>query len=239
MGTEKSRFTGWVVAIALSLSAIEAGLRAADATVSPPNNRVPEAIAKLLPRADDESGFKSLFGQTATEGWSQCGPGHFTLTNGVATSHGGMGLWWHTNRMFTNFVIRGEWRFDNRESDTGVFVRFKDPGQDPWIAVKSGHELELGDDPEGKDPTWKTGTLYPFQPPTRVATKPVGEWNTYEFAAIGHTYVIRINGETVTVWTDPTRRSTAGYIGLQNYHEGKGAQHRRFRIKEMPQAGGD
>ena len=207
---------------------------AIDAPVSPPNNRIPASISRLLPQADNEAGFRPLFGRDASDGWTQCGPGRFTLTNGVATSHGGMGLWWHTNRAFTNFVIRGEWRFENRESDTGVFVRFSDPGRDPWNAIKSGHELELGDDLEGKDPTWRTGTLYPFQPPTHVPTKPVGEWNAYEFIATGQTYIIRINGETVTVWTDPKQRTTAGHLGLQNYAEGKGAQHRRLRIRELP-----
>ena len=72
--------------------------------------------------------FSPLFGASASDGWAQCGPGYFTLTNGVATSHGGMGLWWHTNRTFTNFVIRGEWRMEERESDSGVFIRFPHPG---------------------------------------------------------------------------------------------------------------
>lgn len=220
--------------VGLVMLAFAAEIRAADSTVSPPKNRVPEILMASLPRADDESGFRPLFGLNASDGWAQCGPGHFTLTNGVATSHGGMGMWWHTNRVFTNYVARGEWRFENRESDTGVFVRFSNPGRDPWNAIKSGHELELGDDPEGKDPTWKTGALYPFQPPTHVPTKPVGEWNSYEFIAIGQTYIIRVNGETVTVWTDPKQRSAAGYVGLQNYQEGKGAQHRQLRIKELP-----
>ena len=208
--------------------------QAADPAVAPPNNRIPENLLAVLPRAEDEAGFRPLFGKDASECWTQCGPGGFKLTNGVATSHGGMGLWWHTNRVFTNFVIRGEWRFENRASDTGVFVRFANPGRDPWNAIKSGHELELGDDPEGKDPTWRTGTLYPIQPPTHVPTKPVGEWNAYEFIAVGQTYIIRINGETVTVWTDPKQRSAAGYVGLQNYQDGKGAQHSHLRIKELP-----
>ena len=206
---------------------------AADAPPSPPNNQVPENIARLLPRPEDETGFRPLFGENAAVGWAQCGPGSFTLTNGVATSHGGMGLWWHTNRMFTNFVVRGEWRMDNRESDSGVFLRFPNPGQDPWVAVKRGHEMEIGDDPAGKEPAWSTGSLYPFQAPTRVPTKPIGEWNSYEIIAIGQTYVVRINGETVTVWTDSQQRTAAGYIGLQNYQEGKGACHRRLRIKEL------
>jgi hypothetical protein len=187
-----------------------------------------------LPQAGDETGFRPLFGASASTGWAQCGPGHFTLTNGVATSHGGMGLWWHTNRMFTNFVVRGEWRMENRASDSGVFMRFPDPGQDPWVAVNRGHEMEIGDDPEGKEICWRTGALYPFQPPTHVPTRPIGEWNAYELIAIGQTYIVRINGETVTVWTDPKLRSASGYLGLQNYADGKSAQHRRLRIKELP-----
>lgn len=207
---------------------------AAEDPPAPPNNTLPPELRVRLPGVDDESGFQPLFGADARDGWAQCGPGHFTLTNGVATSHGGMGLWWFTNRMFTNFVLRGEWRLENREADTGVFVRFPDPGTDPWTAVRQGHELELGDDPEGKDPTWRTGTLYPFQPPTHVPTRPVGEWNSYEFTAVGQTYIIRINGEIVTVWTDPRCRTTHGYLGLQNYADGKGAQHRRLRVKALP-----
>ena len=145
-----------------------------------------------------------------------------------------MGLWWYTNRTFTNFVLRGEWRMENRESDSGVFMRFPDPGQDPWVAVNRGHEMEIGDDPAGKELSWQTGALYPFQPPTHVPTRPIGEWNAYELIAVGQTYIVRINDETVTVWTDPKQRSASGSIGLQNYADGKGAQHRRVRIKELP-----
>jgi hypothetical protein len=206
---------------------------AADEPLSPANNRIPDSINRLLPRSDDENGFRSLFRLNSTDGWTQCGPGSFTVTNGIATSHGGMGLWWYTNQVFTNFIIRGEWRMEDRESDSGVFVRFPNPGNDPWVAVKQGHEMEIGDDPAGKEPAWRTGALYPFQPPTHVPTKPIGEWNSYELIAIDQTYVVRINGETVTVWTDPNKRASAGYIGLQNYQDAKGTQHRRVRIKEL------
>ena len=195
---------------------------------------LPETIAKIRPGADDETGFRPLFGKDAQDGWAQCGPGGFTLTNGVATSHGGMGLWWHTNRTFTNFVVRGEWRLETADADTGVFLRFPDPGHDPWNAVRRGHELEIGDDPAGQEPAWRTGALYPFSPPARVPTRPIGEWNRFELITVGHTYVVRINGETVNVWTDPQRRSGSGYIGLQNYQEGKGSQHRNLRVKDLP-----
>ncbi len=195
--------------------------------------RIPEGIRRMIPSRNDDTGFTELFGANAADGWAQCGPGSFSLTNGVATSHGGMGLWWYTRRPFTNFILRGEWRFEQRESDSGVFVRFPDPGQDPWSATRLGHELELGDDPSGLQITWRTGSLYPFQPPARVPTRPIGEWNDFEFVVVDQLYIVRINGETVTEWTDPNGRSSSGYIGLQNYAEGKGTQHRRLRIREL------
>jgi hypothetical protein len=195
---------------------------------------VPAAAGGGVTDVDDASGFQPLFGRNTRDGWEQCGPGGFVLTNGVATSYGGMGLWWCSARTYTNFVLRGEWKMEAADSDTGVFVRFAHPGDDPWNAVRTGHELEIGDDPDGKDPAWRTGAVYPFSPPALVPTQPVGQWNSFEFAAIDQTYIVRINGEMVNVWTDPERRSASGYIGLQNYAQGKGAQFRNVRVRELP-----
>jgi len=210
--------------------------RAGDAppSAAPATCAIPGHIVKVLPRETVETGFQSLFGKSAVDGWTQCGPGSFTLIDGVATSHGGMGLWWHTRRAFTNFVLRGEWRMEARDSDSGVFIRFPNPGNDPWNAVHQGHEMEIGDDPSGKETAWRTGALYPFSPPAHVPTRPMGEWNRYELIAVGHTYIVRINGATVSVWTDPQRRTLSGYIGLQNYEEGKDTQHRNLRVLDLP-----
>lgn len=179
-----------------------------------------------------EEGFVPLFRPEGAPGWAQCGPGRFTFTNGVATAQGGMGLWWHTNRMFTNFVLRGEFVQEQPAADSGVFVRFPHPGTDPWNAVNHGHEMEIGD-PEPEEPTWRTGSIYPFQASTRANTRPAGQWNEFELAATGHTYSVRINGELITTWTDHTQRSTAGYLGLQNYDDGKTVRFRRLRIKDL------
>ncbi|MEK7675087.1 MAG: DUF1080 domain-containing protein [Verrucomicrobiota bacterium] len=185
------------------------------------------------PSMADEKGFVLLFSQEALAHWRQCGPGHFVMTNGVATGVGGMGLWWYAARPFTNFVLRGEFVQEQESADSGVFVRFPDPAEDPWIAVNQGHEVEIGD-PEPKDPTWRTGSVYPFQASTKANTKPPGQWNQYEIVCVGHQYAVRINGEQVTQWTDPKQRSTRGYIGLQNYNDGKTVRHRLMRIKELP-----
>src|SRR5438128_2646018 len=109
--------------------------------------------------------FKPLFSDAALRDWRQCGPGRFMVTNGVATGEGGMGLWWYAGRQFTNFVLRGEFVQEQEIADSGVFLRFPDPKADPWNAVQQGHEMEIGD-PLPKDPTWCTGSIYPFKAST-------------------------------------------------------------------------
>lgn len=192
--------------------------------------REPGSSARLAP--SPEADFISLL---ELPGWNQCGPGSFHVADGVATPQGGMGLWWFSGRMFTNFVLRLEFVQEQTAADSGLFLRFPDPGSDPWIAVKQGHEVEIGDpEPAPENPTWRTGSIYPFQASLRANTRPAGQWNTLEVVAVGHHYTVRINDEVVTTWTDPDQRSAAGFIGLQNYDDGKTVRFRRLRLKDLP-----
>jgi hypothetical protein len=199
-----------------------------------PIGEIPPAFLPLVPpSAPGEQGFTALFGKDANDGWKQCGPGHFTLEDGVATGHGGMGLWWFTRKKFKDFVLRGEWRQEGDIADSGVFVRFPDPGNDPWDAVHKGHELEIGD-PKPARPGDGTGAFYPFHGPAELPVKPLGQWNSYEITCKGHDYSFRLNGKLVNSWSDPQHRSAEGYVGLQNYNDGKTVRHRNLRIKELP-----
>ncbi len=192
-----------------------------------------DEILALVPRAYDDTGFLPLFLEKTLKHWRQCGPGRFVVKDGVATGEGGMGLWWYAGRPFDNFVLRGEFVQEHPIADSGVFLRFPDPGNDPWDAVHKGHEMEIGD-PEPNDPTWRTGSIYPFCASRKANTKPLGEWNRYEIVCIGHFYSVRINGDEVLHWTDPNQRALQGYVGLQNYNDGKTVRHRNFRIKPLP-----
>ena len=183
--------------------------------------------------ADDEKGFINLLAGDSLKHWKQCGPGRFVVEDGVATGESGMGLWWYQGRQFDDFVLRGEFVQEQAAADSGVFVRFPDPKDDPWIAVKHGHEVEIGD-PEPNEPTWRTGSIYPFHASKKANTRPPGQWNTYEILCTGHLYLVRMNGEEVSRWTDPDRRTLRGYIGLQNYNDDKTVRHRRLRIKPLP-----
>ncbi len=192
-----------------------------------------DEILLVVPRAEDDSGFIPLFSEQVLPQWRQCGPGRFVVQDGVAVGEGGMGLWWYSARPFGDFVLRGEFVQEQDIADSGVFLRFPDPGNDPWDAVHKGHEMEIGA-PEPNDPTWRTGSIYPFCASRKANTKPLGQWNQYEIVCIGHLYVVRINGEEVLRWTDPSRRTLQGYIGLQNYPDNKTVRHRNLRIKPLP-----
>jgi len=202
-------------------------------TASPEMEAGGQAGGDKFPQVFDKEGFELLFSKAALNQWRQCGPGRFVTSNGVATGEGGMGLWWYSGRQFTNFVLRGEFVQEQEIADSGVFLRFPDPKDDPWKAVREGHEMEIGD-PNPKDPTWRTGSIYPFKASSEANTKPIGQWNEYEITCIGHDYSVRINGELVLTWTDPKQRTRAGYVGLQNYNDGKTVRHRNVRIKEIP-----
>ncbi len=184
-------------------------------------------------KAESPPGFEALFSAAALKQWRQCGPGRFSVTNGVATGEGGMGLWWYAGRPFTNFVLRGEFVQEQDIADSGVFLRFPDPGQDPWVAVNQGHEMEIGD-PAPDDPTWRTGSIYPFAASSKANTKPLGQWNQFEITCAGQEYAVRINDEIVTRWSDPKARTARGFIGLQNYNDNKTVRLRNLQIKELP-----
>jgi hypothetical protein len=199
-----------------------------------PISEIPAELLKHVPAEPAaEEGFVPLFGKDAADGWAQCGPGRFTLEKGVATGEGGMGLWWFTRRTFTNFVLRGEWMQEGPDSDSGVFFRFPDPGNDPMNAVRQGHEFEIGEK-NPKHPKDGTGAFYPFHGPAAVPVKPWGEWNTYELTCIGPNYSLRINGQLVNTWTDNQRRPLSGHLGLQNYPYKQAVRHRNLRVKEQP-----
>jgi hypothetical protein len=197
-------------------------------------SEIPAEYLKHVPvSSPNEEGFVQLIGKNEQVGWKQCGPGKFSISNGVATGEGGMGLWWYTNRMFTNFVLRGEFKQEGDIADSGVFVRFPDPGNDAWEAVHKGHEFEIGD-PKPEKATDATGSIYPFHAPAQVPVKSYGEWNSYEITCIDQNYAFRLNGKLVNTWTDPKKRSEKGYVGLQNYNDGKTVRHRNVRIKDLP-----
>ena len=111
-------------------------------------------------------------------------------------------------------------------------VRFPDPGNDPGVAIKRGHEIQICDT-EG---SFKTGGIYGFKKPSEIASKPAGEWNHYTVRCRGPRVEVWCNGRQVLdtrIDRYPTLRHPPlrGYFGLQNH--GVGASFRNLRYLRL------
>ncbi len=194
-----------------------------------PNGAAPDRSAPGGP--GELSGTVVLLDGSGLDGWAQAGPGRFRIeAGGAVQSEGGLGLLWYTGRTFADFVLDLDWRVTAGTDNSGVFVRFPDPGDDPWVAVRRGYEIQINDNPAG-DPQ-KTGAVYGLQQPLASASRAVGEWNHYTIRAVGAEYTVWLNGVRVNrfVGTDPARGHT-GHIGLQNHDPGSAVQFRDVRVR--------
>jgi len=201
------------------------------------------AIArKSLPA---EPGFR-IIGTGGLAGWQMAGFGSFMeLGANIIESIGGMGLLWYTKEQFTDFILKVDWRATNADDNSGIFLRFPalgntDPANDWKLAVDQGYEIQIDDTgknptvspPQFHDPLHLTGSVYKLAPAAIVASRPLGQWNTYEIQAKSNDITVILNGQQVSNLKNGTRPKQ-GYIGLQNHHEGSKVQFRNIRIKPL------
>ena len=180
-----------------------------------------------------EPGFIPLFDGTGLAEWRMCGPGGFALDKdqGLIRSYGGMGLFWYTARMFRDFVLRLEWQGRCREDNSGVFIRFPDPGDDPWIAVREGYEIQIYDD-DWEDRRQVTGAIYDLALASHFASLPPREWNLLEIVGDGAVITVTLNEELIVPGFTGKRRSE-GFIGVQNHDDDSRVAFRNIRIREI------
>src|SRR5215208_3494748 len=172
---------------------------------------------------------------TSIDGWCVVGPGKFVLIeyDKSLRSEGGMGLLWYTKNKYKDFVLKVDWKASSINDSSGVFVRFSNPDDDPLIAVNTGYEIQIDDlaMPDG-NPLHKTGAIYNFGATSNAAaSKPVGQWNTFEIEVTGQKYSVILNGEKV-IPEFTGNRNTEGYIGIQNHDADSHVSFKNIRIKE-------
>ncbi|MBT6400933.1 MAG: DUF1080 domain-containing protein, partial [Verrucomicrobia bacterium] len=146
----------------------------------------------------------------AASDWKMAGPGSFEQKNGVSTAKGGMGLWWYGKKEFTNACFTVEFLAPEDADNSGVFVRFPNPGNDPWVAVKKGYEIQICGNEAHKN---KTGAIYDIQPAIDPGMK-VGEWNKYDIITVGDQIAIILNGKLINIYEcQEGRGDVSGYFG--------------------------
>jgi hypothetical protein len=195
-----------------------------------------------------EPGFVALLDSLSPslKGWQMAGAGGFRFVGrNILETDGGIGLLWYTQQQFGDFVLKVDWRANNPDDNSGVFLRFPalgsgDPANDWKVAVDQGYEIQIDDTgknpdtspPSFGDPLHETGAVYKLAPATTLASKPLGEWNTYEIQAAGDSISVTLNGSPVSQ-LKKGNRPKKGYVGLQNHHPGSRVQFRNIRVKSL------
>ena len=194
-----------------------------------------------LSRTDE---WVQLFNGKDLTGWEQVGEGNFVVENGMLKTEGGMGLLWYTRQKIGHSVVRVVFKLTHDQDDSGVFIRIPQKPTEPWMPVKRGYEVEIGNWPDAYS---CTGVLYSLTKARARPSKATGEWNTMEITLDGPHTIVFVNGVKVTDYTegqvvpakqhnyepDRGRRPDAGYIGLQNHSAESAVWFREVAVKSL------
>jgi len=157
---------------------------------------------------------------------------HWSVKDGVLLFDGrGQNL--ITDRDYGDFELFVDWKIE-KDGDSGIYLRGSPQIQiwDPDLQLKKTNErIGSGGIYNNKDNPNK---------PTKVADRPIGEWNTFWIRMIGDKVTVKLNGETVVdnvtmenYW-DKERKThiyPKGTIELQNH--GNTLYFKNIYVKEL------
>nr|WP_274387836.1 family 16 glycoside hydrolase [Salsipaludibacter albus] len=184
-----------------------------------------------------EEGYRMLFDGTPAsfDEWVMAGPGGFALQEDCSLlSQGGLGLLYHPDS-FESYSLKLDWKLAG-DDNGGVFVGFPNPGDDPWVAVDNGYEIQID---ATDDPDSTTGAIYDFQAPVAdardSALNPPGEWNSYELVVTGDRVRVILNGVEVNDFTstEDNRLDGLTHVGIQNHGGGDEVFYRDIQVMEV------
>ena len=196
------------------------------------------ASPDLCAPAAPEAGYTALFDGTleTLDRWRLAGAGSFARQDDCTLNgNDGMGLLWYAAQEFQSYSLKLDWKLV-ADHNSGIFVGFPNPGNDPWVAVNQGYEIQIDATDE---PDRTTGAIYSFQgaDPQAVAAalRPVPEWNSYEIRVVGQTIEVFLNGVLVNEFVNaaPARDLAQGFIGLQNHGPGETVYYRDIQIRPI------
>jgi hypothetical protein len=168
-------------------------------------------------------GFIALFNGKDLTNWKNEGKakGHWTARDGVL-HYDGKGDSLVTEKPYGDTELYVDWKVGEK-ADSGIYLR-------------GNPQVQIWDNPVG------SGGLYNNQKnpskPTKVADKPVGQWNTFHIIIKGDKVTVDLNGErvvddvTMENYFDRTKPLPAtGAIELQ--HHGNPLEFRNIYLKEL------
>src|SRR5580693_5980268 len=90
-------------------------------------------------RSNDTAGqWRQLFNGKDLTGWKHVGPGNMTVEDGLIRTHGGMGLLYWTGGKLGDCRIRVVFKMQDKNDNSGVFIRIPIEPREPWMPVHYG-----------------------------------------------------------------------------------------------------
>ncbi len=146
---------------------------------------------------------------------------NFTVTDGVLRVEGPSG-WLRTERQFTDFTARLQFRFVTADADSGVFFRTTGATQFMRGWPNNGYQVQVRN-PATQSRLPAVGGLFRHgmppgeitfdQPLVEKLSRGTGEWQELTFTVAGETLTVHFNGTEVTRAANIVKQP--GYIGLQ------------------------
>ena len=174
-------------------------------------------------KTNDPPKSMSLFNGLNLDNWVIENDGQFSVEDGVIKVDRGTG-WLRSADVFSDFTLLMEFRFQEAEANSGIFVRTgptSNNDENGW--PNNGYQVQCMDIITGKAPL---ATLIPYgAPPFKPksdldalakAYKPLGEWQTYEITCAGETLEVKLNDIRITTAT--SIKNLTGHIGIQGEH---------------------
>ena len=172
---------------------------------------------------DTETSTVSLFNGRNLEGWVIESNGAFSVKEGCIVVNKGTG-WLRTEERFGDCVLDMDFRFLEKEANSGIFVRTgptSKKDESGW--PDNGYQVQCKDTiTEDK----ALATMIPYGAPPfehesdrdalARAYRPTGEWNHYEITCQGETMQVKLNGTLITTCT--SIKNLSGHIGIQAEH---------------------
>ena len=205
-------------------------------------------LASTVVAQSAEAGFTSLFDGKTLNGWTLIGgKGEgYTVKDGMIVCAKGGGGKLLTEKEYSDFVLRFEFRMPPEGSNNGLGIRTPKEGD----AAYQGIELQILDEKAALAGKWGTlresqyhGSVYDTIAAKKGAMKPAGEWNVQEVTAKGRQITVVLNGQTIldasldsvkdpeVLKKHPGLARTSGHIGFLGHNDY--IEFRNIRIKEL------
>ena len=227
---------------AVIVTALAGMLALISSCATAPSIAVPEpAQASLRPVTDASEGWQDLFAPDLSN--AVYNAGSWAMEEGVLSRQGRGNIW--TKEQYGDFTLDLEFKLEEN-TNSGVFIRTGDIRSYVHTAI----EIQIHSTTDGS-PCGMGGAVYDCVAPTKMMTKPAGEWNRFIITAKANKIYVVYNGEQVIdmdldLWTEAhlnpdgsrNKFNTAykdmprvGPIGLQDH--GQPIWFRNIKIKRL------